>query len=77
MFLYEIVRVSGTWARRALRTRRLPTNPSSTLEATQGQIDGLFSQLPYKYHQNRVASVGDRRKIRPQVASMVPPILTV
>jgi len=31
----------------------------STLEATQGQIDGFFSQLPYKCHQNRVASVGD------------------
>ena len=28
-------------------------------EATQGQIDGFFSQLPYKCHQNRVASVGD------------------
>ena len=31
----------------------------TTLEATQGQIDGFFSQLPYKCHQNRVASVGD------------------
>ena len=31
----------------------------ATLEATQGQIDGFFSQLPYKCHQNRVASVGD------------------
>jgi len=30
-----------------------------TLEATQGQIDGFFSQLPCKYHQNRVAYVGD------------------
>ena len=29
-----------------------------TLEATQGQIDGVCSQLPYKCHQNRVASVG-------------------
>ena len=29
------------------------------LEATQGQLDGFFSQLPYKCHQNRVASVGD------------------
>ena len=28
------------------------------LEATQGQIDGFFSQLPYKCQQNRVASVG-------------------
>jgi len=31
----------------------------TSLEATQGQIDGFFSQLPYKCHQNRVASVGD------------------
>ena len=31
----------------------------STLEATQGQIDGSLSQLPYQCHQNRVASVGD------------------
>ena len=31
----------------------------SALEATQGQMDGFFSQLPYKCHQNRVASVGD------------------
>ena len=30
----------------------------STLEATQGQIDGFSSQLLYKYHQNRVAFVG-------------------
>jgi len=30
----------------------------STLESTQGQIDGFFGQLPYKCHQNRVASVG-------------------
>ena len=30
----------------------------SALEATQGQVDGFFSQLPYKCHQNRVASVG-------------------
>jgi len=32
---------------------------SSTLESTQVQIDGFFGQLPYKCHQNRVASVGD------------------
>ena len=30
-----------------------------TLEATQGQIDGSFSQLLYQGHQTRVASVGD------------------
>ena len=31
---------------------------SATLDATQGQMDGFLSQLPYKCHQNRVASVG-------------------
>ena len=31
----------------------------STLEATQRQIDGCFSQLSYKCNQNRVESVGD------------------
>jgi len=31
----------------------------STLETTQGQIDGFISQLPYKYHQNRMVYVGD------------------
>jgi len=42
-----------------------PSDPSdpitcfTALESTQGQIDGFFSQLPYKCHQNRVASVGD------------------
>ena len=33
--------------------------PENTLEATQGQIDVFFSQLPYKCRQNRGASVGD------------------
>jgi len=31
----------------------------TALETTQGQIDGFFSQLPCKCHQNRMASVGD------------------
>jgi len=31
----------------------------TTLEATQGQIDGFVSQLPYKYYIEEVASVGD------------------
>ena len=31
----------------------------AALEATQGQMDGLFSQLPYKCHLEEVASVGD------------------
>ena len=29
------------------------------LETIRGQIDGFFSQLPYKCNQNPVASVGD------------------
>jgi len=37
----------------------LPPETQPALEATQGQIDGFFSQLPYKCHQNRVTSVGD------------------
>ena len=32
---------------------------SPALEATQGQIDGLCSQLPYKCYLFEVASVGD------------------
>ena len=57
-----------------------PNLQVTTLEATQGQIDGFFGQLPYKCHQNRlpykchqnrVASVGDRLKIRPWVTSRV------
>ena len=32
---------------------------SAALEATQGQMDGLFSRLPYKCHLEEVASVGD------------------
>ena len=32
---------------------------SATLDATQRRIDGLFSQLPFKCHQNRVTSVED------------------
>jgi len=31
----------------------------ATLEATQGQMDGFFSQLPYKCYLEEVASVGD------------------
>ena len=36
-----------------------------TLETIQGQIDGLFSQLPYKCYLEDVASVGDKLKICP------------
>ena len=31
---------------------------SHALEANQGQMDGLFSQFPYKCHLEEVASVG-------------------
>ena len=43
----------------------------SILEASQGQIDGFFSQLPFKYNLPEVASVGDFLKICPWVASRV------
>ena len=43
----------------------------TTLEATQGQIDGSFSQLPYKCHLEEVASVGDGLEICPQFDSRV------
>jgi hypothetical protein len=35
------------------------TPVAAALEATQGQIDGCLSQLPYKCHLEEVASVGD------------------
>ena len=31
----------------------------AALETTQGQIDGYFSQLSYKYHLEEVASLED------------------
>jgi len=40
-------------------------------EATQGHMDGFCSQLPYKCHQNRVASVGDWLKLCPWVIPRV------
>ena len=41
------------------------------LEATQGQMDGFFSQLPYTCHLGQVASVGDRLKFCPELGSRV------
>jgi len=39
---------------------RFDENISATaLEATQGQMDGFFSQLTYKCHLEELASVGD------------------
>ena len=35
--------------------RQLP----AALEATQGHMDGFFSETPYKCHLEEVASVGD------------------
>ena len=32
---------------------------NTALEATQGQMDGFFTQLPYKCRLEEVASVGD------------------
>jgi hypothetical protein len=43
----------------------------TALEATQGQIDGFFGQLPYKHHFFEVASVRDGLLIRPQLDSRV------
>ena len=48
-----------------------PVVTHSTLETTQGQIDGFFSQLPFRCYLPEVASVGDRHKICPWVASRV------
>ena len=41
------------------------------LEATQGQINGFFSQLPYKCHLEEVTSVSDLLKICPRLDSRV------
>ena len=43
----------------------------AALEATQGQNDSFFSQLPYKCYLEEVASVRDWLKIRPWVTSRV------
>ena len=43
----------------------------TTLETTQGQIDHLFTQLPFRCYLTEVASAGDRLKICPWVASRV------
>ena len=54
----------------AAKGRRLPLRPP-TLEMTQGQRDGFFSQLPFKCFLPEQASVGDRLEICPWVASRV------
>jgi len=50
--------VRAAFLRKEVSGNRLPA-VQSALEATQGQIDGFFSQLPYKCHLEEVASVGD------------------
>ena len=42
-----------------LHRRRLNSATPATLETTQGQIDGFFSQLIFKYYLREVASVGN------------------
>ena len=61
---FENVTDTSLDIRNQLRVRVDLSSPStgslaSALEATQGQMDGFFSQLPYKCHLNEVASVGD------------------
>ena len=51
--------------------RQPPNCTQAALEATQGQIDGIFSQLPYKCHLEEVASVGDWLKMCPGLDSRV------
>ena len=46
-----------------------PFSREVTLETSQGQIDGFFSQLPFKCYLSEVASVGNRLKTCPWVAS--------
>ena len=44
--------LTGDWRRRGSRE-------GSNLETTLGKIDGFFSQIPFKCHQNQMTSVGD------------------
>jgi hypothetical protein len=37
----------------------LTLQEAAALEATQGQMDGFFSQLPYKHHLEEAAFVED------------------
>ena len=54
LLLVEELEVDSTNSTRASANPR----QSLTLEATQGQIDGFISQLPYKCYLEEVASVG-------------------
>ena len=57
--------------RRRRRSDETKRKPKATLKTSQGQIDGFFSQLPFKCYLPEVASVGDALKICPWVASRV------
>jgi len=43
----------------ACAAEHIPWLCGAALEATQGQMDGFFSQIPYKCYLEEVASVGD------------------
>ena len=49
------------WERKRVRDARMPfaLRLKATLETTQGQMDGFFSQLPNKCYLEEVTSVGD------------------
>ena len=47
------------------------TSTTATLETTQGQMDGFFSQLLFKCYLPEVASLCDLLKICPWVVSRV------
>jgi len=57
--MYGVARERDTCERRMKSKTSAIDKYIAALEETQGQMDGFFSQLSYKCHQNRVASVGD------------------
>jgi len=61
LFVYVDFNLRGAGALSTWRDLALPHSgwPSAALEATQGQMDGFFSQLPYKCHLEEVATLGD------------------
>ena len=63
------VRAPPAASREQVRTPSRGSN--TTLETTQGQMIGFFSQLLFKCYLEEVASVGDWRKICPRLDSRV------
>ena len=58
----EIPRMRAAKIESGTRTSRFTMqmlDPVTALEATQGQTDGVFSQLAYKCHLEKVEPVGD------------------